>query len=130
METAKTDYLGANMAENSPRLQRERITIEKMIGLYCRENHSSGGILCETCAGLQEYAWQRLGKCVFGAEKPTCANCPVHCYKPEMREQIRTVMRYAGPRMLLHHPVLAVRHLLDGRKPKPAQTRRIKAEDN
>jgi len=117
------------MIDNSPRLQRERITIEKMIGLYCREKHSSSGSLCETCVGLREYAWQRLDKCVFGAEKPTCANCPVHCYKPEMREKTRIVMRYAGPRMLLHHPVLAMRHLLDGRRPRPGLPRRIKAED-
>lgn len=118
------------MAENLPRLQRERITIEKMIGLYCRENHSSSGLLCETCAGLRDYAWQRLDKCMFGAQKPTCANCPVHCYKPEMREKTRMVMRYAGPRMLLHHPALALRHLLDGRKKAPQIKRRVNIEEN
>jgi hypothetical protein len=37
-----------------------------------------------------------------------------------MREKIRDVMRYAGPRMLLTHPVMAIAHLLDGlRKPRP-----------
>jgi hypothetical protein len=31
-----------------------------------------------------------------------------------MRETIRIVMRYAGPRMLVYHPILAIQHLLDG----------------
>ena len=35
-----------------------------------------------------------------------------HCYKPEMRERIRQVMRYSGPRMITKHPVAAIRHLL------------------
>lgn len=118
------------MAELSPRLQRERITIDKMIALYCREQHGTSDGLCEDCAGLRTYARQRLEKCVFGAEKPTCANCPVHCYKPDMRQKVRVMMRYSGPRMLLHHPVLAVRHLLDGRKKAPELSRRVKIEDN
>lgn len=28
-------------------------------------------------------------------------------------------MRYAGPRMLLSHPLLAIAHLLDQLRPKP-----------
>lgn len=118
------------MAELSTRLQRERTTIKKMIAIYCREQHGTVDGLCVDCAGLQAYAHQRLDKCIFGGEKPTCANCPVHCYKPEMREKVRVVMRYAGPRMLLRHPALALRHLLDGRKKAPELKRRIKAEDN
>jgi hypothetical protein len=118
------------MAETSPRLRRERITIDKMIALYCHGQHGTAHNLCADCTGLQAYAHQRLEKCVFGTEKPTCANCPVHCYKPEMRQKIRVMMRYSGPRMLLYHPVLAVMHLLDGRRPRPDLTRRIKAEDH
>jgi len=37
-----------------------------------------------------------------------------------LREHVRIVMRYAGPRMLWRHPILAVRHLIDGRRPAPA----------
>ena len=118
------------MAELSGRLLRERVTVDKMIELYCRENHAAQGGLCAECAVLSEYARQRLQKCVFGAEKPTCANCPVHCYRPEMRAKVRMVMRYAGPRMLLHHPALALRHLLDGRKKAPQIKRRVKIEEN
>jgi len=118
------------MPELSGRLLRERVTVDKMIELYCRESHATWDALCAECAGLSEYAHQRLEKCVFGAEKPTCANCPVHCYKPEMRSKVRAVMRYAGPRMLLRHPVLALRHLLDGRKKAPELKRRSKPQEN
>ena len=41
-----------------------------------------------------------------------CRRHEVHCYKPEMKERIRTIMRWAGPRMIIYHPVAAIRHLL------------------
>jgi hypothetical protein len=103
-----------------PRFRRERKTISAMIGLYCRDQHASAGGLCPECAALSAYAEQRLDNCPFGDDKPTCAKCPIHCYKPATREQIRTVMRYAGPRMLFRRPVLAIFHLLEGRKEPPA----------
>jgi hypothetical protein len=90
-----------------------------MIRLYCRANHGGGPENCPECQELSEYALARLEKCPFKAEKPTCANCPVHCYRPQMRERIRIVMRFSGPRMLLTHPVLAILHLLDGRRKAP-----------
>jgi hypothetical protein len=36
-----------------------------------------------------------------------------------MRAEMRRVMIHSGPRMLLSHPILAVRHLLDERKEAP-----------
>ena len=56
---------------------------------------------------------QRIDRCPYQEDKPTCAKCPIHCYKPAMRERVRQVMRYAGPRMLLYHPVLAISHYID-----------------
>jgi hypothetical protein len=85
-----------------------------MIVLYCRARHG-GRALCPTCSELAAYARQRLERCPFQADKPTCVSCPVHCYSPTQREAVRQVMRWAGPRMLLHHPILALRHLLDER---------------
>ena len=69
--------------------------------------------LCPQCQALLDYAHQRLEHCKFGEDKPSCTRCPVHCYKPAMREQILQVMRYSGPRMLLHDPIMAIRHLWD-----------------
>jgi len=102
-------------------MAREARTVNAMIELYCREAHGSAAGLCPGCAALRDYAWQRLKKCPFQEGKTTCARCPVHCYRPQMREQIRAVMRHAGPRMLLRHPVLAALHLADGLRKEPVR---------
>lgn len=70
-------------------------------------------------AGLFVYAQKRLDKCVFGEEKPACKQCPVHCYQPAKREEMKQIMRWAGPRMLWRHPILTVRHLIDDKRPVP-----------
>ena len=103
------------------RRARELKTIEAMVRLYCRgHGHARSGALCEECSGLFDYASRRLRRCVFGDAKPTCAKCVVHCYTATMRERVREVMRWAGPRMLWRHPILAMRHLLDERRAVPA----------
>ena len=106
------------------RLTRERKTLAAMLRIYCRGRHGGRVGLCEECAQLHAYAMCRLDRCPFGAEKPACADCPIHCYKADRREEIRAVMRYAGPRMLWRHPLLAIRHLLDGRRPAPSSPRK------
>ncbi len=103
------------------RIERERKTIRALIGLYCRDNHG-GTALCAECQELENYALARLDRCPFGKEKPTCANCPIHCYKPDMKERVRKVMRYAGPRILFHHPILALLHMLDGFRKAPPRS--------
>lgn len=92
--------------------EQEKQTVEKMIRIYCKHKHKPNGVLCDHCAQLLSYANLRLEKCTFGENKPTCEKCPVHCYKPVMRERIRQAMKYSGPRMIIYHPVLAVKHLL------------------
>jgi len=100
-------------------MQREARTVEAMIRRFCRDHHTSRPVPCEECRQLLAYARKRLHRCPFQEHKPTCGNCLVHCYAPEKRDQIKTVMRHAGPRMLLSHPILALLHLLDGlRKPR------------
>ena len=98
------------------RIERERLTIEAMIRLYCRRRHGTGAAgLCPGCWELLEYASARLRACRFGEGKPACSKCPIHCYKPDMRERVRAVMRWSGPRMLWRHPALAIRHLAASR---------------
>ena len=112
------------------RLRREWRTLDAMIAIACRgRRHFRPGsgrrALCAECAELRAYAEQRLLRCPFGADKPTCNNCQVHCYRPEMRERVREIMRFAGPRMLLRHPMLALLHLVvDERRPAPAKPAR------
>jgi len=99
--------------------EREEKTIRAMIAIYCEDHHQTRGELCPDCTALFEYAQARLNKCPWGENKPVCAKCTIHCYRPAMREEVRKVMRYAGPKMLLRHPVLAIDHLLRERKPVP-----------
>ena len=95
--------------------EREKKLVAEMIQLYCRKNHYTKDGLCPECAQLAEYAKQRSQHCPFMETKTFCATCKVHCYKPEMREKIRTVMRFSGPRMIFHHPVMAIKHLIDSK---------------
>ena len=119
--TKKMPHTSPNERRLARRLRRERRTVEVMIRLYCRANHPAARLgpaargLCPDCAALLDYSNRRVEQCRFGAEKPACSRCTVHCFRPERREQIRAVMRYSGPRMTLWHPYLAVRHLLDRR---------------
>lgn len=97
---------------------REKKIVSQMIALYCRKKHHSGGSLCGACEELDTYARMRSDKCPFMETKTFCSNCKVHCYKPEMREKIREVMRFSGPRMIFYHPIVAVRHVIETKKEK------------
>jgi hypothetical protein len=113
-------------ARRHPHLARELATLRAMIRLHCHDLHGEDDGLCAGCAALLAYATRRLDRCAFGDDKPTCANCSVHCYGAAMREEVRTVMRHSGPRIVWRHPMLALRHLADGRRampPLPAKTR-------
>ncbi len=95
------------------RIVREKRTVAAMIAIYCRFHHGRRKALCAECTELLQYAFRRLDRCRFGNAKPTCAQCSIHCYKPQLREKIKQVMRFAGPRMLLYHPILALLHQWD-----------------
>lgn len=92
---------------------QEQQTVDEMIKIYCHGVHKSQkGHICDDCQELLEYSQARSANCPFMETKTFCSNCKVHCYKPEMREKIKVVMRYSGPRMLFHHPVMTIRHLV------------------
>lgn len=91
---------------------KEKQTIRFMVSLY-EKNHK------EDCRELLEYALLRIDKCPFMSEKTFCSSCKVHCYQKQYREQMKKVMRYSGPRMLLYHPILAITHVIDTLKNKP-----------
>ncbi len=104
--------------------QREKKTVSLMISLYCKKKHG-GKQLCSGCAALEAYARNRSEHCPFMETKTFCANCKVHCYRPEMRQKIREVMRFSGPRMIFYHPIMAVRHVVETKK----ERRRLDKED-
>ena len=92
-------------------IEREQRTVEQMIRIYCRYKEGNKE-LCPTCRQLLQYAHNRLKHCTFGEQKKTCRNCPIHCYKPEMKKRIQEVMRYAGPRMFFLHPITTIKHFI------------------
>jgi hypothetical protein len=108
----KNDLAGA-------RLAREWRTLTAMTRIYCRDHHHRGQSLCAECEQFLSYAKARLERCRFDVEKPACARCPVHCYQRERREQVRVIMRHAGPRMMWEHPLMSLRHWLDGFRKAP-----------
>lgn len=93
------------------RIDTEKYVVELMIRLYCRRREGNTA-LCDECRELLDYARHRLSLCPFGERKGSCRKCPVHCYRPDMAVRMRDVMRYSGPRMMMHHPIHALRHLI------------------
>lgn len=106
--------------------EREKRTVALMISIYCRKQHGTRNGLCPECEELRDYAMMRSDKCPFMESKTFCSNCRVHCYKPEMREKIRAVMRFSGPRMIFRHPIMAVSHVIESKKEK----RRLEKNEN
>jgi hypothetical protein len=98
-------------------------TIKAMIALYCKKKHRQPTI-CSECKQLEEYALMRIQRCPFGDLKPACSQCEVHCYKSDKREQVKDVMRYSGPRMILYHPFYALLHIFVEILPLPKRIER------
>lgn len=104
--------------EITKKREQEKEVVSLMIKIYCSKKHHTKGYLCDECRQLDEYARERSDKCPFMETKTFCSNCKVHCYKPQMREKIRDVMRFSRPRMLFYHPFMAVCHVLETKKEK------------
>ena len=112
------------MTSITHRIRREQKTIAVMARIYCRDHHGRATALCGECARLLDYAHQRLQVCPIQEHKPVCNLCEVHCYSRTMQERVKAVMRDAGPRMLLRHPMLSLGHLLDQLRPVPSLVRK------
>ncbi len=97
-------------------IQKEKDTVTLMTRLYCKKVHKgvtkNDNKLCQDCQEVLDYAYDRLDKCRFGENKCSCLRCPAHCYKPEMRERIRVVMRYIGPKMPYLAPIAYIRYFI------------------
>jgi hypothetical protein len=116
------------VSKEHPRIKREKKTIDKMVHVYCKGIHGSkDNKLCDECTEFLSYALMRLDKCPFQEEKPTCGKCLVHCYRLEMKEKAKKIMRYSGPRLIWKSPLLALHHVFDGRK-KPLTLKEFKAK--
>ncbi len=100
------------------KIERDQATVRFMVRLYAKHHPAADAVSCQR---LADYACQRLQHCKFGEQKPACKDCPIHCYKPDMRAQMQQVMRWAGPRMVLLAPRATLRHLWQSLKAKRAR---------
>lgn len=105
------------MNQLEKKVARERETIEFMIRYSCKKQHHQDE-LCTDCEKLLAYANERITRCPFKETKTFCSACKVHCYEKTMRQKVRDIMRFSGPRMLFHHPVMALHHLYIEKKEK------------
>ena len=109
------------------RRNRESAIVQSMIIMYCKAHHHTQVTLCDECSELSAYAEKRLLSCMFGEVKPVCKECPVHCYSPKMRAQMKLVMQWAGPRMIFRKPIFAITHIIDNlTAPKPNVKNQVK----
>ena len=93
------------------RIDKEKRIVELMIRIYCRKKEGNSS-LCIECKEILNYALARLDCCPFGEDKTACKDCSIHCYKPEMRNKIKKIMRYSGPRMIIYNPIEFIKHYL------------------
>ena len=138
-EVTSGPAVGMAASELAAKRVEEAEMVSQMIALWCRGHHAgvaraadaphvrlglSDVALCPACAELRAYALGRIGRCPHMGTKTFCSVCPTHCYRPEMRERIREVMRWSGPRMLMYRPVPAIRHAIVTVKAKRAARQR------
>ncbi|MFA6923828.1 MAG: nitrous oxide-stimulated promoter family protein [Bacteroidales bacterium] len=98
-----------NLKEKS--IRDEIATIKAMVLIYCKKKHKKNIDDCEECKELIEYAINKIQKCPHEV-KPKCNNCKIHCYKNEMREKTKLIMRYSGKKIIYKHPILAIKHFM------------------
>lgn len=98
---------------------KEKDTVRFMIEIYChKKHHTQKTELCKRCKELADYADARVDHCPHMEKKTFCSSCKTHCYKPDMRERIREVMKFSGPRMIIYSPKLVLRHKLEEKRNK------------
>lgn len=104
------------MQDKDKKQKQDKRIVHEMIVINCKGNHKeafhTAGGLCPACQELDDYATLRSDRCPRKEERIFCSTCPTHCYNQTKREEIRRVMRYAGPRIMRHHPIMGIKHLL------------------
>ena len=117
-------------AAADPKVEKDQRVLIKFIGVYCRHRHEDVPkeafalrgfhgpllgerlpVLCHLCRKLLAHALVKRSRCPLDP-KPACKHCPVHCYHPSYRQQIREVMKYSGRRLVLSGRLDMLYHLL------------------
>lgn len=96
------------------RKTREKEIVRLMITIFCKGKGHNGQEVCRDCTQLIGYSEKKIDSCPHITTKTFCSSCSTHCFAPEERKTIKEVMRYSGPRMLSHHPLVLLKHLIQG----------------
>jgi len=100
----------------SSRIKREKIVVEKTVKLYCKGRHASRICLCNECKDLLSYVKERIDKCIYNENKTVCSKCKLYCYKRSVKEMMKRITKYSSPRMVLWHPIITLRYIIDSYK--------------
>lgn len=103
------------------RIDQEKETLREMVTLYCRYRLKAKS-MPESYEQLVDYAFRRLERCRWGTKKPNCHQCKIHCYAPDKRKQMREIMKWTGPKMIIYAPMKAMRYLINSMRPNPSAT--------
>lgn len=93
------------------RLEKEKVIFEKMILIYCKNNHKENHP-CSQCIDIINYGKNKINNCPFDNSKPFCSKCSIHCYEKNVQKKVKEIMRYSGPRIIFYHPITSLKHLI------------------
>lgn len=96
------------------RRQKKHDIVVQMVDIYCSGNKhklDENG-KCADCDLLLRYSKSRTDRCPYINETLFCSNCPTPCYRPDMKERMRDLMKYAGPRLFFKRPFTVIWHMI------------------
>ena len=102
-------------AEPVNNIPKEKENIRKTFGVYCRSKHNTeGDKLCPKCTALLTTIFTKIGRCPYGITKPICEKCETPCFGEKSTNEFRSIMSSAQRKMLLSHPMMTIKHKLQG----------------
>ncbi len=94
---------------------KEKENIRKTFGVYCHGNHNTeGDKLCPKCTALLTTVFTKIARCPYGITKPICEKCETPCFGEKATNEFRSIMSSAQRKMLLSHPMMTIKHKLQG----------------
>ncbi len=90
---------------------KEKENIRKTFGVYCNANHgTTDNKLCPKCTALLTTVMLKIQRCPYGISKPICDACETPCFGENPTKEFRAIMKSGQKKMLLSHPLMAVKH--------------------
>lgn len=106
---------------------KEKENIRKTFGVYCNANHgTTDNKLCPKCTALLTTVMLKIQRCPYSISKPICDACETPCFGENATNEFRAVMKAGQKKMILSHPLMAVKHKLAGLGAEYAKMQRDK----